>query len=653
MSQDKRYRDIIQIRSGVLIRLASSKRNYKICKILFDPKIGDSYIMTQLVRTCLQSQEEYDQHDPTNCNNFVFFQRLLRQTKLVDGAAVLKHCMNSRRTEYFEYLLEVNKQLDIKFTVEDIWKQIGSLVNSKLLRSMINTNIKGLEYSSLNNDELYFKALLDVCSRGYGGNYSKSDPKNCRQYKCIQLLLEQAQVQKVLGEAGSDRAIVAVTQLINGGADACIELFVEQCNKYKLDIDWTLCQTTSANGENLLQIAVSQGQYQSVEKLLNLKVFDINYKNVKQTVAGKPDDHTDVVLTTAILSCISTFSNYDANNVENCENWKIFCRLLQEPGIDLNITDNYNRNIIAYCQMYNKPKFLNKLKELVNNQQQQQEDTKDDKDKSMKMEIEWKMDEASIEETVTKYKIGAAVKNAVANGDDKALSKILQLPEARKIKNDLVNMVIESTSILVTCVASTNVGKEERTKCFEILLESAKRIEFENMPSLWHHVCRHGTPRMLELLLNNSTKKQWKKYLNMKDWRKESCLLIAVTHDNIEMLKKLISVAEKHNSAENIVIDVFSTNRSSQTAIEKAISQKKREMIKLLAGGRWDNYAVIDVVIKYCLQIENTDTNESEDLLFFKSLFNTTNSLSGIDWRSLFQKCVFYSKIFIFIACIQ
>ena len=160
-------------------------------------------------------------------------------TRHINGTRTLRDCMYSRRAEYFEYLLEVNNKLDNKFKVEDVWKQIGELVNSKLLRSMINTNIKGLEYRSLNNDELYLKALVDVCKKGRG-NYSKSDPKNCELYKCIQLLLEQSQVQRVLGEDGSDRAVEVVSRLISIGADACIDLVFEQCDKLKLNIDWTL-----------------------------------------------------------------------------------------------------------------------------------------------------------------------------------------------------------------------------------------------------------------------------------------------------------------------------------------------------------------------------------------------------------------------------
>ena len=118
-------------------------RNYKICKTLFNPKRIDSYTVNQLIRLCLQSRQDYDEQDPTKYNNFAFFKQLLAQTKHVNGTQTLRKCMHSRRTEYFEYLLEVNNKLDKKFKVEDVWEQIGALVNSKLLRSMITTNIKG------------------------------------------------------------------------------------------------------------------------------------------------------------------------------------------------------------------------------------------------------------------------------------------------------------------------------------------------------------------------------------------------------------------------------------------------------------------------------------------------------------------------------
>ena len=237
---------------------------------------------------------------------------------------------------------------------------------------------------------------------------------------------------------------------------------------------------------------MEQGTYESVETLLNLNVFDINYKNSKPSVTGKPDGARFVVSKTAILSCVAAMKNYDANNVENCENWKAFCKLLEESSIDLNIRDNYNRDIVAYCTMYDKPKFTDKLKELV------KPENKNDDDDGVK-----KMDEASIDETVTKYKIGAAMQKAVANGDDKALSNIIQLPQAQKIKNELINLVIKQDSILVTCAASTNAGKEKKTKCFNILLKDASHIEFDKHRHLWHHVCKFGTPAMIELLVKH------------------------------------------------------------------------------------------------------------------------------------------------------
>ena len=280
-------------------------------------------------------------------------------------------------------------------------------------------------------------------------------------------------------------------------------LVFEQCDTLKLDIDWTLpVNDSTSQGKNLLQLAVEQGTYQSVETLLKLNVFDINYKN-SSSITDKFDGGTSSVLsTTAILLCAAAMEGYDANNVENCENWKIFCRLLEESSIDLNIRDNYNRDIVAYCTIYDKSKFIDKLKSLI-----KQEDNKNDenemKDKSVEInQTEWKMDEASIDETVTKYKIGVAMQKAVANGDDNALANILQLPQAKQMKNELINLAIKST-ILWVCVSSTNVSKEKRTKCFKMLLDDASHIEFDKHKYLWHQVCTHGTPTMIELLLKH------------------------------------------------------------------------------------------------------------------------------------------------------
>ena len=57
MSQDKRYRDMIDIDGPDMhsapIRIAAENRHYKICKILLHSKINDSFVLNQLISTCL------------------------------------------------------------------------------------------------------------------------------------------------------------------------------------------------------------------------------------------------------------------------------------------------------------------------------------------------------------------------------------------------------------------------------------------------------------------------------------------------------------------------------------------------------------------------------------------------------------------------
>ena len=57
LSQDKRYRDMIEIETPDFysspMKLAIDKRNYKICKILFNPKKIAAYASNPLISVCL------------------------------------------------------------------------------------------------------------------------------------------------------------------------------------------------------------------------------------------------------------------------------------------------------------------------------------------------------------------------------------------------------------------------------------------------------------------------------------------------------------------------------------------------------------------------------------------------------------------------
>ena len=129
-----------------------------------------------------------------------------------------------------------------------------------------------------------------------------------------------------------------------------------------------------------------------------------------------------------------------------------------------------------------------------------------------------------------------------------------------------------------------------------------------------------------------------------KSYLKENCFSLAVTNDNLEMVKKLVALAEKYNSEENVVIDMFAPNSESTTAIGFAIEKKKMEMVKLLSNAKWNNGRIVNHSIKFYLEADDKDASDKQDLSFFESLFSV-NNLSDIKWLDVFTWCTNCEKV--------
>ena len=129
------------------------------------------------------------------------------------------------------------------------------------------------------------------------------------------------------------------------------------------------------------------------------------------------------------------------------------------------------------------------------------------------------------------------------------------------------------------------------------------------------------------------------------NYYKENCFALAVRHDNLEMVKKLITLAEEYNSEDNVVIDVFAPNADSVTAIGLGINSKNMEMVKLLSSAKWDNGKTVNDVIKFYFETDDKDASDEQDLSFFKSLFSTVKNLSDIQWLNVFTWCINCKKV--------
>ena len=93
-------------------------------------------------------------------------------------------------------MFEKNKHFSNPFTCNNFWGQIGHICNPRIIKSMLNTNVKGFIFSEVRNDDVYWTVLSDVCNNTKA--YSLLYPKESNAYRCFVLLLEREEIVNVL-----------------------------------------------------------------------------------------------------------------------------------------------------------------------------------------------------------------------------------------------------------------------------------------------------------------------------------------------------------------------------------------------------------------------------------------------------------------------
>ena len=490
MTNSEEYKNVLSIdcvngKNETPLQVALEANNYQIVKILFDPSLHTytAANINKMIKICLGTKEEFDVNNEALCLNFRFFQSLLTQ-KGIDGFAALSNCLKSKRVEYFEYLYDVNDQLQKPFTCEYVWHCLGQRPNYKIMKLMINTNKKGFEYKSLGNSDRYWEAMQQVCK--YRAN--DSDSKDCDYLKCFQLLLEQKEIQSVLKNG---KATLALLQLINTNKDDCIECLFETSRKLGWQIDFTkphdeLCL-------NPLLVAVSKSLYSICKRLVNTGWFDINYKGYYNQES-------------AILVCAQTMHGYDKLNSKDCPNRMVFDLLLNEKGIDLNVKDRNGCDVLALCQMRHKYSFIDCLHERLNDSY-----------------CQWTFDKTEFDNQLIKHSIIDTIINVCEKSDYKALKSILASRRAQNVIEDVINLVglqrrtNTMTTALNACI-DTNAGYDHENvlncnnfKCFKLIL-SQKGIDPNIKVNAYNGVQKCLLNKKIEFfkyLIETGAKKKW------------------------------------------------------------------------------------------------------------------------------------------------
>lgn len=128
------------------------------------------------------------------------------------------------------YLLDVNHTFATQFTLVDVWDNINKYcINARVMKRMIQTNLKGFGYASIGDKKVYYDTIVAVCRHENG--YTKANAIDSQQMQCFQLLLAQPQIQDILKD--DNRKIIQILQiLIATDKDALIEYlfdFVKKC----------------------------------------------------------------------------------------------------------------------------------------------------------------------------------------------------------------------------------------------------------------------------------------------------------------------------------------------------------------------------------------------------------------------------------------
>ena len=612
------------------LEMAVKVKNYQMVKCLYDArKTYSSNEVTSIIAVCLESDDEYDEAMQTQCLNFKFFQKILSDQGNINVRGFIQSCLQAERDEYFEYLLEQNDRFKSPFKSKDFWNKIGKICNPRMMKSMLNTNVKGFVFSELKNDSTYWTVFRDVCNNNTA--YSKNHPRQSNAFRCFSLLLEREEIVNVLKQ--NQQAAVALACLIRWNKMVKIDYLFEMNDKLKWKLDFTQgCERKINAARNALQLAASLSNYEACKKLINTGWFDINYYDMSNK-------------TPALFYCAQSKAKFYYNNVMECDNFKVFQLLLSIKGINIGFVAQNGSDLVTTLYKLHKDDYIDYLKEKVSG---------NDNDN------DWKLDEVMIDNLTRKYKTVDALIAAIKKSDVKTVQSILALKSTQTIIKDVMNMsgLRNNGVVLHTCV-KTMTGWEDKnpTTCanyrvFNLLLNQ-KGVDLGycnvNGFNVWHMVFQSVKVSFLDLLVSKTTKSEWKIYFNTPVSRGSGrqCTHLALKSgdaNSVVMLAKLkqMSMDKKFKD----VIDMTCQNFHGHTVYYTVMSSHSYfYALKLLFDEKQDNRKYINTMITNVLQTrigyDSKNPLQCENYQFFKILLNQ----SGIKGETVMQACVEQKRV--------
>ena len=352
------------------------------------------------------------------------------------------------------------------FTNDRVWYWLGCYPKYESIKFMVSTSKPGFEFSSLKLSGKYYETMNDLSLRV--PNVVAVNVKESELFRCFKLLFETKEIQYMLKQG---KAKALLRNMISGRDNVeFVQELIDTHDKFDWNLDFTTAYYPEYH-ENYLSQAITRGQFKIARYFLEKKWFNINQA-------------CDIRGMKPILQCIESLSNYDGENVIDCNNFKIFDLLLQQREIDLNVRDRNGNGIVGWIQMKRKYKFIDHLIEKSQEIRKENEKKHRDDDEKDYYENEWKLDEKSIEEELNRYDIADEIISAAKKSDYSKLESLLNTKSIQNIISDVINIVgsRDRTTALMACI-KTETGydknkprKNNNFKVFKLLL-SQKGID--------------------------------------------------------------------------------------------------------------------------------------------------------------------------------
>ena len=270
---------------------------------------------------------------------------------------------------------------------------------------------------------------------------------------CFNLLLQQPEIIKILSEPG--KAMELLSHLTKYKRDKCIDILFNTVNTLGIKMDLKKSDDTTGSDSNALIEAILKGQSDIAKIFVKSGLFDVNGKDLTKRDAP-------------ILECVRTSTGFERDNQLECDNGLIFTLLIQQEGLDLTVTTRKEDfDVIRLCCIKNKMEFVELMKQKI---QEMSENG---------VENTWGLDEATIENKIAKYQ---------------TYDKLVKLGSN---KNEIKKV--------------ETLFKERQEILSEVLT-----LQDENALNIWHVACSVGNLKLLKLLINNVSKEECKRSLNMK-----------------------------------------------------------------------------------------------------------------------------------------